>query len=203
LASVILGALVPVLHDVVPRRSGISKRSHVRAVAGDLAVAAAQFSLTFTLLAHQACLMTDAIGRALVRLLVTRRHLLEWMTAAQAKAGQDLSLAAFVRRMGGGVALAIVVAGLVLLLGAASAAARARPPGRFPLSASGCSRHWSGGGSACRRRTPARSRWVTTMPARCARRRGGPGTSSKPSSVPRTTRCLRTTSRRTRGPWWR
>ena len=128
LTSVILAALVPVLHDVVPRRSGISKRSHVRAVASDLAVAAAQVSLTFTLLAHQAWLMADAIGRAVVRLLVTRRHLLEWVTAAQAKAGQDLSLATFLRRMGGAIALAIVAAALVLLHGRPTAA-----PWAFPV----------------------------------------------------------------------
>ena len=37
--------------------------------------------------------MLDAIVRTLVRLYVTRRNLLEWMTAAQAKASRDLDLA--------------------------------------------------------------------------------------------------------------
>ena len=45
-----------------------------------------------TLLAHQAWLMTDAIVRTLWRLYVTRRHLLEWTTAAQAKSGRAITL---------------------------------------------------------------------------------------------------------------
>ena len=47
--------------------------------------------------------MVDAIVRTLVRLYVTRRHLLEWTTAAQAKASHDLDLAGFYRQMAGGV----------------------------------------------------------------------------------------------------
>src|SRR5262249_6445361 len=91
-ATLVLTALVPVMHEVVPRRRGISKRSHVRGILDDTTVAVTQVALTLTLLAHQAWLMTDAIGRTLVR-LVTRRHLLEWVTAAQAKARHDLMLA--------------------------------------------------------------------------------------------------------------
>ena len=48
--------------------------------------------------------MLDAIGRTLARLLVSRRNLLEWTTAAQAKASHDLDLAGFYRQMAGGVA---------------------------------------------------------------------------------------------------
>src|SRR5262249_54385912 len=66
---------------------------------------------------HEAFLMGDAIGRALVRLLVTRRRLLEWVTAAQAKAGQDLSLGTFVLRMRGAIVLAAIAGALVLAFG--------------------------------------------------------------------------------------
>ena len=45
--------------------------------------------------------MGDAIGRTLYRLFVTRRHLLEWVTAAQAQLGAALDLAGFYRRMAG------------------------------------------------------------------------------------------------------
>jgi cyclic beta-1,2-glucan synthetase len=41
--------------------------------------------LELVFLAHQACLMADAIVRTLVRLAVTRRKLLEWETMAQAE----------------------------------------------------------------------------------------------------------------------
>ena len=43
-------------------------------------------------LAHQAWLMGDAIARTLTRLFVTRRHLLEWVPAAQAAIGPRLDL---------------------------------------------------------------------------------------------------------------
>ena len=44
--------------------------------------------LTLTLLAHQTLLSLDAVVRALVRRLVTRRRLLEWETAEQAELGK-------------------------------------------------------------------------------------------------------------------
>ena len=44
--------------------------------------------LTLTLLAHQTLLSLDAVGRALVRRLVTRERLLEWETAAEAELGK-------------------------------------------------------------------------------------------------------------------
>jgi cyclic beta-1,2-glucan synthetase len=44
--------------------------------------------LTLTLLAHQTLLSLDAVMRALVRHLVTRRRMLEWETAAEAELGE-------------------------------------------------------------------------------------------------------------------
>ncbi len=113
-ASVILPAALPVLAGLLPRRRGISKRSHLRAVGADIALAAAQVGLGLTFLAHQAWLMLDATLRTLARMYATRRHLLEWTTAAQAKASQDLDLAGFYRQMAGGVAIAAATAGLIL-----------------------------------------------------------------------------------------
>jgi cyclic beta-1,2-glucan synthetase len=114
LASVIVPAALPVLAGLLPRRKGISKRSHLRAVGADVALAAAHVGLGITLLAHQAWLMVDAIVRTLARLYVTRRNLLEWTTNAQAKASHDLDLAGFYRQMAGGVAIATATAVLVL-----------------------------------------------------------------------------------------
>ena len=114
LASMIVPAALPVLAGLLPRRQGISKRSHLRAVGSDVALAAAQVGFDVTLLAHQAWLMVDAIVRTLARLYVTRRNLLEWKTAAQAKAGHDLDLPRFFWHMTGGVAIAAATAVLVL-----------------------------------------------------------------------------------------
>lgn len=116
LTTVMLPTLIPVVAGVVPARPGIALRSHFVALSADLRLALAQSSLLVTLLAHQAWSMCDAIVRTLVRLFVTRRHLLEWTTAAQAAIGQQSGLAGFYRRMAG----AIVIAGLALIVSALS-----------------------------------------------------------------------------------
>ncbi|MDP9244778.1 MAG: glycosyl transferase, partial [Chloroflexota bacterium] len=63
LASLVVPAALPVLAGLLPRRQGISKRSHLRAVGSDVALAAAQVGLSLTLLANQAWQMVDAIVR--------------------------------------------------------------------------------------------------------------------------------------------
>ena len=116
LATIALPALLPVLTGLIPHRRGLSKRSHARAVGTDLAFAASHVALAVTLLPHQAWLMTDAIIRTLCRVYVTRRQLLEWVTAAQAKAGSDHTFGRVYHRMGGAVALAAVGGILVVVV---------------------------------------------------------------------------------------
>ncbi|MGH7388557.1 MAG: GH36-type glycosyl hydrolase domain-containing protein [Candidatus Rokuibacteriota bacterium] len=106
LGAIALPFLVPALSEVIPRRRGISKRTHIRAVGRSFAVAAAQTGLGVTFLADQAWLMSDAIARTLVRLGLTRRPMLEWTTAAQAKTGLSLDMASGYRRMRGALVLA-------------------------------------------------------------------------------------------------
>jgi cyclic beta-1,2-glucan synthetase len=115
LLTILLPTLIPVVGAVVPRRAGITPRSHLGALGTDLRLALAQSALMMTFVAHQAWLMGDAIARTLVRLFVTRRHLLEWVPAAQATIGPRLDLLGFYRRMAGGVAIG-VLAVLVSLL---------------------------------------------------------------------------------------
>jgi cyclic beta-1,2-glucan synthetase len=116
LAVFIVPQALPVWAGLLPRRQGISKRSHLRAVGADVAVAAAHVGLSLTLLADQAWLMVDAIVRTLNRLYATRRNLLEWTTAAEAKASQALDVPGFYRQMAGGVAIAVVTVLLVILM---------------------------------------------------------------------------------------
>ena len=61
--------------------------------------------------------MGDAIARTLLRLFVTRRHLLEWVPAAQATIGPRLDLLGFYRRMAGGVAVGVAALTVPLLTG--------------------------------------------------------------------------------------
>ena len=73
------------LAGIIPRHRRIAWRSHFRAVLADAQLALTRTALLLTLLAHQAWLMCDAIGRTLFRLFVSRRNLLEWVTCAGAE----------------------------------------------------------------------------------------------------------------------
>lgn len=112
LATIVLPTLIPVFGALLPRRSGLAARSHLRSLGGDLGLALTLSFLQITFLAHQAWLMGDAIGRTLIRLLFTRRHLLEWLPAAQATVGRRLDVLGFYRGMGGGALI-----GFLALLG--------------------------------------------------------------------------------------
>ena len=109
LTTILLPTLIPVIGAILPSRPGVTVDSHLRALGDDLCLALTSSALRVVFLAHQACLMADAIGRTLIRLSVTHRHLLEWVTAAQATLGPRH----FYRQMAGapviGV-LAVVVA---------------------------------------------------------------------------------------------
>ncbi|HET6158600.1 MAG TPA: glucoamylase family protein [Dongiaceae bacterium] len=115
--TIVLPTLIPALGAIIPSRAGITMRSHVRALGSDFRLALTQSVLLLTFLAHQAWLMCDAIGRTLVRLLVTRRHLLEWVPAAQATIGPRLDLLAFYRRMAGAVFIGVAGLAFALLAG--------------------------------------------------------------------------------------
>ena len=74
---------------------------------------AAQVLLSSTFLAEQARLLTDAVARTLFRLFVSRRHLLEWETAAAAEQRLGNGLGPCLRMMWFSPALAAVL-GLTL-----------------------------------------------------------------------------------------
>src|SRR2546430_3440650 len=127
LSTIALSTLLPVLAGIVPRRARITARSHLRALAADVGLASSQSALLVVFLAHQAWLMADAIGRTLFRLSVSHRHLLDWVTAAQAKVSPRLDLPGVYRQVDGGVALGLRNA--IVLLGGKTQAR----PGVAPL----------------------------------------------------------------------
>ncbi|OAI13494.1 MULTISPECIES: GH36-type glycosyl hydrolase domain-containing protein [Methylomonas] len=79
-----------------PRR-GISIATHLRGTGENVAWALCNSLVALTLLAQQAWLMADAISTTLVRLFITRRKLLKWVTALQAKAGAGHALKNLIR----------------------------------------------------------------------------------------------------------
>ena len=107
-----LPPLLPLFERLLPRPN-VSPASWLRILTADAATACGHVLVQLTLLAHQACLMVDAIARTLLR-LVRKRRLLEWTTAAQVQASVKLTLSSFVGRMR--VALALTVAALIAVV---------------------------------------------------------------------------------------
>ncbi|MBC7984082.1 MAG: glycosyl transferase, partial [Candidatus Obscuribacterales bacterium] len=114
-AILVLPPLLPLLGAIVPHGQDISFWSYCRARAADFAQSFSLIVLRFSFLGHQAWMMADAIARTLWRLIVSRRRLLEWVTAAQSSVGLSFNRWGFYRRMWGSVLLAIVGAALIFL----------------------------------------------------------------------------------------
>jgi cyclic beta-1,2-glucan synthetase len=72
-----------------------SRRTHLRVLVADLSEDLARAAVSLALLAQNAWLGVDAISRALFRLVVSKRRMLEWVTAAQSKASRSAALASF------------------------------------------------------------------------------------------------------------
>ncbi|MDO6671370.1 GH36-type glycosyl hydrolase domain-containing protein [Cobetia amphilecti] len=106
--------LIPLVLSLVPMRSGINLRHYFQQWGNDLTLAASQTLLWIAFLPDQAWRMLDAIGRTLLRLTITRRHLLEWTTAAQTSGQPRLSLGGAYRSMAPGTLLALCAAAGVL-----------------------------------------------------------------------------------------
>jgi cyclic beta-1,2-glucan synthetase len=93
---------------------GIPWTSHFWTVWGDFRTNIAQIALSFIFLAHQAWLMCDAIIRALYRQLISRRKLLEWVSAAEAETKARNTLGSFVSFMWIAPVLSLAALGLTL-----------------------------------------------------------------------------------------
>lgn len=103
--------VAPVLIQFRWRRE-VTARSQVMALLGDLWQCVQSGSLRLILTGHQAWLLGDAIVRTLFRLIFSRRHLLQWTTAAASGSSAGSTVAHYYRLMAGGLvapALALAV----------------------------------------------------------------------------------------------
>jgi cyclic beta-1,2-glucan synthetase len=82
-----------------------SWRAYYGAVGHDAVVSAQQVGLAVVFLPHQAWISASAIARTLVRLAITRRHLLEWQTASAAEQSVSNTLRSVLRSMWPALAL--------------------------------------------------------------------------------------------------
>ncbi|MEO8936738.1 MAG: glucoamylase family protein [Burkholderiaceae bacterium] len=119
LAAFALPIFLSTAFTLLYRPSRVSLRNHFSTVGCDLRLAGLQMGLSFAFLADRAWRAVDAIGRTLVRVLVTRRHLLEWTTAAESARTRQLDASGFYRAMAGGTAM-VAVATLALLVASPS-----------------------------------------------------------------------------------
>nr|WP_317135167.1 glucoamylase family protein [Pollutimonas thiosulfatoxidans] len=116
LACVVIPASLSPISFVMARRGAVSLRNRLRLFGQDLQLAGGQVLASLIFLADSAWKMTDAIARTLFRLVVSRRHLLEWTTAAQSAGGARLDIAGFYRMMWQSVCLVLIMAASVLLV---------------------------------------------------------------------------------------
>jgi cyclic beta-1,2-glucan synthetase len=115
LFAIALPTLLPLFGAILPRRSTVTLRSHLRALRVDFTLAMAQTALLLVMLAYQAWLMGDAIVRSLWRMTVSKRHLLEWVPA-DLLGSMRQTFASFYARMGRSVALGLAAFGIAALL---------------------------------------------------------------------------------------
>jgi cyclic beta-1,2-glucan synthetase len=114
LAALVVPATIPILASLIPHRSGIRLRNHIRRLATDLRLAAMNLIFSLAFVPDHAWQAGDAIVRTLTRVFVTHRHLLEWTTAAQSAGNPRLDLHGFYQRMAGGTSLGLIAAASTL-----------------------------------------------------------------------------------------
>jgi cyclic beta-1,2-glucan synthetase len=112
-AALVLGPLLGALAGLVPTRRSIELRHFFDVGSTELLRALAGAAWQFVQLAAQTRQLLDATARAAWRLALSRRHLLEWTTAAEARAKARHELAPFIRR-------AALTSGLCVLLALAA-----------------------------------------------------------------------------------
>ena len=123
LSILVLPALLSALVETIRKPEELPLLMHLRGVAGSWGRQLGQVFLTLVFLPYDAFISLDAIVRTGVRLLFTRKHLLEWQTSSDAEETGRSDLAGFYATMW--IAPYIAVATGIFLAW--------RTPGQLPL----------------------------------------------------------------------
>ena len=99
LAIITAPAILAAFTDVFRKSSDLPVLLHLRALAFPLLRSLAHVLSTIVFLPYDAIVAIDAITRTLFRMLITRRHLLEWVTASDAQRSARTDLVSFVLSM--------------------------------------------------------------------------------------------------------
>lgn len=112
LVAMSLPAFLHAALSAVPHQRRLHMGNHLRLMHEDLSLAVLQTGLAVSFLADAAWRALDGITRTLWRLTVSRRHLLEWTTAASASAAPRPGWRGFLGAMAPGTLLGLSAAGL-------------------------------------------------------------------------------------------
>ncbi|NDE91009.1 MAG: hypothetical protein EB059_07730 [Alphaproteobacteria bacterium] len=107
LGLTVMPLLIPFINGALPQR-GMSFRAYSNKFMEDVSLLTKQIIFQFAFLPHQAWLMIDAIGRTIWRLVITKRNLLEWVTASEIAQRLRGGLCASYISMLGGVVISIL-----------------------------------------------------------------------------------------------
>jgi cyclic beta-1,2-glucan synthetase len=99
LAIITLPAVLSALVDLFRKPADLPWAMHLRAVAGGCGRHLGQIFLTLAFLPYDAFISLDAIGRTLLRLLLTHKRLLEWRTSSDSERTTGADLAGFYATM--------------------------------------------------------------------------------------------------------
>ncbi len=114
-AALAFPAILAISAGFAAPRRGISLSTHLRGTGENVLWALGNSLVALTLLVQQAWSMTDAIVTTLVRLFITRRRLLKWVTALQAKDGAGHALKSLIRPLSHSSTVVFGASVLVLL----------------------------------------------------------------------------------------
>lgn len=99
LALVMLPGLVSLIVTALLKSADLPWQMHVRRVATSFGLHSGQILLIIAFLPYHAFITLDAIGRTLLRQLVTRRRLLEWQTSSDSERTKTVALRGFFATM--------------------------------------------------------------------------------------------------------
>lgn len=115
LATIAIPVFTPCLFSLIPPRPSVEFRHHIRMWFGDLRLASAQVFFKVAFLPDQSWRAMDAIGRTLIRLFVTRSHLLEWTSSAQSNGDPRLNILGFYKTMYQGTLVSQLICFAILI----------------------------------------------------------------------------------------
>ncbi len=114
-ASLSLSLIIEVSRYIISGKIfAIKVKRYTRSITGIRAVIL-QNMLNVIFLPHQAWLMVSAITVTLVRVFITKRNMLEWVTSADAEKTQKYSLGSYLRLMGASLPVALTILSLSMI----------------------------------------------------------------------------------------